>query len=268
MIEQKNNDFCLPPLVGHRGASHRAPENTLPSFRLAWQEGAEGIEGDFWLTADGRIVCLHDPETARTAPGRPVLDVRSCRYADLRGYDVGEWKSPEFAGAVIPTIEEVLAQMIEGGMLYVEIKQDTPAIVTTLLELVGQSPVRLEQITLIAFSPEIVRQAKHLAPGMRVLLLYDLEDPATSLSTDALLALACSTGADGLGLGNSRKIDAQLVQKMRGLQLEFHVWTVNRVEDAMRLLQLGVDSITTDRPQGLRREMLAQLRQGKVKNLG
>src|SRR5688500_13124508 len=47
-------------IVAHRGASHDAPENTLASFRLAWEQGADAIEGDFRLTRDGEIVCIHD----------------------------------------------------------------------------------------------------------------------------------------------------------------------------------------------------------------
>jgi glycerophosphoryl diester phosphodiesterase len=56
-----------PFLVAHRGASHDAPENTLPAFELAWKQGADAIEGDFHLTADGKIVCVHD-RSSRTAP--------------------------------------------------------------------------------------------------------------------------------------------------------------------------------------------------------
>ena len=52
--------------VAHRGASQEAPENTLASFRLAWEQGADAIEGDFYLTKDQRIVCLHDANTKRT----------------------------------------------------------------------------------------------------------------------------------------------------------------------------------------------------------
>ena len=60
--------FAGPPLlIAHRGASHEAPENTLAAFRLAWEQGADGIEGDFYLSKDGRIVCIHDKDTKRTA---------------------------------------------------------------------------------------------------------------------------------------------------------------------------------------------------------
>lgn len=71
--------FLLAPLsaepfiVAHRGASHDAPENTLAAFELAWEQGADAIEGDFHLTQDGHIVCLHDKDTKRTAGKKLVV---------------------------------------------------------------------------------------------------------------------------------------------------------------------------------------------------
>ena len=57
--------FAKPLIVAHRGASFEAPENTLPAFNLAWEQGADAIEGDFLLTKDGHIVCIHDRTTKR-----------------------------------------------------------------------------------------------------------------------------------------------------------------------------------------------------------
>jgi glycerophosphoryl diester phosphodiesterase len=261
--DKEKNAPAVPPLVAHRGASYAAPENTLASYRMAWREGADRIEGDFWLTADERIVCLHDPTTERTAPGQKVADVRSTPYAELRKYDVGRWKSRNFTGTAIPALEEILREMPEGTQIYIEIKQDTPRIVEVLLQVVAASPVSLDQVMLISFSAAIVRQVKETVPALRVLLLYDLEDPASEYgavsSLSELLALARSIKADGLGLGNSRLIDENLVRGIREAHLQFHVWTVNDVEDAFRYIALGVDSITTDRPAGLREEIVAGL---------
>jgi glycerophosphoryl diester phosphodiesterase len=253
----------LPALVAHRGASHYAPENTLPSYRLAWQEGAGIIEGDFWLTADNEIVCIHDPTTERTAPGQECVDVRDVTYPELQGYDVGSWKSEEFQGTKIPLLSEILAEMVEGTKIYIEIKQDTPKIIATLLETIGESPVVLAQVTLIAFSAEIVRMAKQLVPEMRVLLLYDLEevlDDAPVLTVDELVSLAVEIRADGVDLGSCPALDRDYFSKLRQAGLEIHVWTVNTVEDALRYIDLGVDSITTDRPQGLREEIAAHFK--------
>ena len=76
-------------IVAHRGASHDAPENTLAAFRLAWEKDADAIEGDFYLTRDQQIVCLHDETTERTAPGQTCLQVAESTREQLRTLDVG-----------------------------------------------------------------------------------------------------------------------------------------------------------------------------------
>ncbi len=249
----------LPLLVGHRGASYRAPENTMPSYHLAWKEGALCVEGDFWLTADERIVCLHDPTTGRTSPKQKILDVREAEYSEIVKYDVGAWKSPEYAGTTIPLLEEILQEMPEDGGIYIEIKQNTPRIVHVMLDIISASKIALSQVTLISFSSAILKQAGQIAPEMKSLLLYDHEEPDVDgtglLSADELVSLAKDVGAKGLDLGMSSKVDAELVRKMRDADLEFHVWTVNSLEDALHYIELGVDSLTTDRPQGLREEL-------------
>ena len=83
-------------LVAHRGASHEAPENTIASFQLAWEQGADAIEADFYLTADRRIACIHDSSTERVSEAK--LPVAKTSLAELKQLDVGSWKGPQFAG--------------------------------------------------------------------------------------------------------------------------------------------------------------------------
>ena len=64
----------LPLIVAHRGASHDAPENTLAAFNLAWKQGADGIEGDFFLSQDGHLVCIHDKDTTRFTGKKLVVN--------------------------------------------------------------------------------------------------------------------------------------------------------------------------------------------------
>src|SRR5512133_60470 len=109
-----------PLLIAHRGASREAPENTLAAFDLAWQQGADGIEADFRLTADGRIVCLHDATTGRTA--NLDLVVADSSFAELQQLDVGSWKGTRWQGERIPTLEEVLARLPLGKRLFIELK--------------------------------------------------------------------------------------------------------------------------------------------------
>ncbi|MCB9949963.1 MAG: hypothetical protein H6824_03175 [Planctomycetaceae bacterium] len=96
-------------IVAHRGASYDAPENTLPAFKLAWEKGADAIEGDFYLTKDQQIVCIHDKDTKRTGKNQPVLTVAESTLAELRKVDVGSWKDAKYKETFIPTIQEVLA---------------------------------------------------------------------------------------------------------------------------------------------------------------
>jgi glycerophosphoryl diester phosphodiesterase len=82
---------AAPKLIAHRGASQAAPENTLAAFRLAWKEGADGIEGDFRLSKDGKIVCIHDADTKRANGAKFVVADTDSHV--LRKLDVGKWKA-------------------------------------------------------------------------------------------------------------------------------------------------------------------------------
>lgn len=99
-------------ITAHRGASYDAPENTLAAINLAWEQGADAIEADFYLTRDGQIVAFHDRTAKRT--GGVDRAVESMTLAELKQLDVGSWKSAAFAGEPVPTFVEVLANIPAG----------------------------------------------------------------------------------------------------------------------------------------------------------
>src|SRR5262245_57354057 len=121
-------------IIAHRGSSFLAPENTRGAMELAWQEGADAIEGDFRLTRDGQIVCIHDASLKRTTG----VDrrVEKCDLAELQSFDAGSWKGPQFAGERIPTLTEILATVPDGKRIYVEVKCG-PEIVEPLYDVVN-----------------------------------------------------------------------------------------------------------------------------------
>lgn len=94
-----------PLIFAHRGANTDAPENTIAAFRLARQQGADGIELDVKLTGDGQVVVLHDQTLDRTSDGHGPL--RSLRLAEVKKLDAGSWFDWAFAGERIPTLAEV-----------------------------------------------------------------------------------------------------------------------------------------------------------------
>src|SRR5512138_1617646 len=108
-----------PLVLGHRGASADAPENTLAAFRLALAQGADGVELDVWRCATGEVVVAHDEDARRVAG--VDLRIRDAPLAALRALDVGAWKGDRFGGERIPLLAEVL-EALPGAVVNVELK--------------------------------------------------------------------------------------------------------------------------------------------------
>ncbi|MBI1311641.1 glycerophosphodiester phosphodiesterase [bacterium] len=248
-------------IVAHRGASYDAPENTLAAFRLAWEQNADAIEGDFYLTRDQQIVCIHDRTTKRVAPQQPERNVAESTFEELRTLDVGTWKSPRFANERIPTLAEVLATVPQGRQIFVEIKCG-PEILPVLAPQLAAPTLKPEQITIICFNEDVVTQARTLMPQYRAnwLTSYRQKSEASpwTPSIDNVLNTLSRTRATGLGSnGNLKVIDARFVEQVHRAGFGFHVWTINDPESVRTLRSLGAESITTDRP-ALIRDALAE----------
>lgn len=250
----------LPELVAHRGASHDAPENTLPAFELAWKQGADAIEGDFFLTSDGKIICTHDKTTERLTNGTDNRKVAECTFDELRQLDVGVWKGEQWKGVRMPSLEEVLATIPEGKKLLIEIKCG-PEIVPALKAAVSDWDA--EQLRIISFNSEVIAACRKVLPDIKAYWLTGYgEEPKGSgewrPTFDSVMKTLHETMANGLDSHAHDIVDDKLVQKLRAADLEFHVWTVDDPAVAARFTELGVDSITTNRPEWLRKQLTAQ----------
>jgi glycerophosphoryl diester phosphodiesterase len=109
-------------VIGHRGAAAYAPENTLASFRMAQDMGADWFELDVHLTKDGQVIVIHDEKVDRTTNGHG--EVRDMTLAQLRELDAGSKKDPKFAGEKLPTLAEALDLGRTKTGVYLEIKND------------------------------------------------------------------------------------------------------------------------------------------------
>ncbi|WP_237226017.1 glycerophosphodiester phosphodiesterase [Rubinisphaera sp. JC750] len=248
-------------IVAHRGASHDAPENTLAAFELAWEQGADAIEGDFYLSSDGEIVCIHDKTTKRVSPNQPELTVAKATAAELRQLDVGSWKNPKYAGEKVPTLKEVLACIPDGKRIFVEVKCG-PEIVPTLQKQLAASGLKDNQIVIIAFDRNVVTECRKTMPQYKCSWLTSYKQNGSqetwTPTADAVADTLQATNATGLGThGNLQVIDEDFVKTVRDAGKEFHVWTVNDLDAAKRFVELGVDSITTDRPAHIRQALPA-----------
>ena len=238
--------IAKPFVVAHRGASHDAPENTLPAFELAWKQGADAIEGDFLLTKDNHIVCIHDGSTKRLADRNLV--VRGSTLKELRELDVGSHKNVSWEGTRIPTIAEVFATIPDGKKIFVEVKCG-PEIIPYLVKEIGKSKLKTEQVVLICFKQEVVQAFKKALPKNKAYWLSSFKkdkEGAWKPSLETVLATLKDTKADGLD--SHRDIPGEIARKIMKAGYEWHAWTVNDVATAKKLKALGIHSITTDRP--------------------
>lgn len=241
-----SHDFALPLIVGHRGASKKAPENTLPAFKLAWEQGVDAVEGDFRLTSDGKIVCFHDEDTEKIA-GKKIT-VQDATLDELKTLDVGKWKGAPWKGARIPTLAEVALTVPEGGKLYIEIKCG-PEILPVLFDEIEKSDLDDEQIVIVSFNEEVIRRLKVKKPNWKALWLavYDKKDQPV-LSGKKVLDLLESIRADGISTNASERIEESFVKSIAENGYEYHVWTIDDPAVAERFIALGALSITTNVP--------------------
>lgn len=246
-------------IVAHRGASYDAPENTLAAFRLAWQQASDGIEGDFYLTRDNEIVCIHDATTERTTEAD--LNVQSSDLGALRTLDAGKWKAARFAGEPIPTFEEVFETVPENGLFVIELKSKSE-IVPVLVEQIRRIQSRRDRscrLLVISFDAATVKAFKELMPDVTAHWLTgfdrDRNDGTWTPEAASVAATVRQCRADGVGMKAVRDVvDRAFVETLRrGGCAAFHVWTIDEPADARYFQSLGAEAITTNRPALIRR---------------
>lgn len=247
-------------IVAHRGASWDAPENTLASLRLAWEQQADAIEFDCFLSKDGRIVIIHDADTRRVAgvPGK----VAEQTFEQLRRLDVGRWKGERFAGERIPALEEALATVPAGKRAFIEVKCG-PEILPELERVLKASGLRPEQTVVISFSEEVVAAVKKRRPELPAYWVATLRTRGKNGAANGqprrvedIIATAQRLKADGVDLSADLEVlSAEYAARIRQAGLFLSVWTVNDAEQARQLIRRGVQSITTDRPGWLRQQL-------------
>jgi glycerophosphoryl diester phosphodiesterase len=246
--------------VAHRGESHDAPENTLAAIRLAWERGVDAVELDVHLTADRELVVIHDADTERVTGGRAKLVVAQHAAAELRKLDVGAWKGARCAGEHIPTLGEVLATLPRDPdkRLLIEVKVGPEATepLAAAIEAAGRPR---GQTAVISFNLETCRSVKKRLPAVKVYYLASFKrDDATGEVKPAVRDLvrdATDAKLDGLDVSYKGPVDAAFAKRVREAGLELHVWTVDHPADARRMVEAGVDGITTNRAAWMREQV-------------
>lgn len=233
----------IPPIIAHRGASGYAPENTLTAFQKARELGAEMIEFDVKLSADGEPVILHDDDVKRTTNSKGECQALS--LSDLKKLDAGRWYGKKFKGETIPTLTETIALMGEVGLsANIEIKpskgQAQETAVTVLSRVNEYWPESLPPPLFSSFDLEVLECLRTLSPDIHLgLLLYGWRDDWEELAEKFQCV---SVNINYQALNKSR------IEEIKASNYLLLVYVVNRKRRALKLLKLGVDAIFTDYP--------------------
>ena len=233
-------------IIGHRGASDDAPENTISSIKEAFMQGADGVEVDVRLTKDERVVCIHDKNTIRTTG--LSLEVKNTNYRELKNLDAGSWKGAAWKDELIPSLEEVLKEVPINKEIFIEIKTSLE-IIDPLISLVLSSKIMQKNITMISFNAEVIKEIKLRLPEVTCNLLTAF-DP--SYNEKDLPQLLKKIDADGVGVQNHAKLTKDFIEKIKNINKDVHVWTVNEGEKAKKYSLLGLSSITTNKPRHIK----------------
>ncbi|ANS66403.1 glycerophosphoryl diester phosphodiesterase [Streptomyces lincolnensis] len=261
-----------PQVVAHRGASEDAPEHTLAAYRKAIEDGADALECDVRLTADGHLVCVHDRRVNRTSNGRGA--VSALELADLAALDFGSWKTrdswrtrdeepdwehrPEDREETsVLTLERLLELVADAGRrveLAVETKHPTrwagqvEERLLVLLKRFGldspasaaESPVRI-----MSFSARSLHRVRAASPTLPTVYLMQFVSPRLRDGR-----LPAGVGIAGPSIRIVRNHPAY-IERLKRAGHQVHVWTVNEPEDVDLCLDLGVDAIITNRPSAV-----------------
>lgn len=248
-----------PQVVAHRGSSHVNAEHTLGAYVAALDEGADGLECDVRLTADGHLVCVHDRRVDRTTDARGTVSTMD--LADLNELDFAAWKNPwsDFDDEA-PEIDEetrrvlTLRRLLETVADYerpvevaIETKHPTryaglvERTLVALLDSFGwagaDSPARV-----MSFSLTALNRVKRLAPNLDTVLLVD-----HAYRWQVARNLVGQDWIVGPGIELLRE-NPRFGRRLRRTGRRVHVWTVNTAEDLELCVDLGVEAVITDRP--------------------
>ena len=234
-------------VIAHRGYSARAPENTLAALRLAVEAGADAVEFDLHVTADGEPVLFHDFTLERTSTGRGRLD--ALELDALRALDVGSWFRASFAGERVATLTEALELLARhrwpGGPIrrvYPEIKgwreDGDAARVVDVLRTTGWS----DAACVISLDWDVLERVRGHDRELQLGLVFD-----DDRLFDSALELAAGDGRTIVD-PDYRLLLArpERVREARDQDVDVACWTVNDVASARRLVDLGVRRLTTN----------------------
>lgn len=246
----------FPLIIGHRGASAYAPENTLAAFRMAIDAGADGVEFDVQLAKDGVPVVIHD-DTLRRTGLRPELvgDLTSHQLAKI---DAGSWFNakypnrarPEFTGEGVPTLSALLKLLKpSNGLIYIELKCDSETykpLAAAVCDVIRDAPM-LPRMIVKSFKLAAIPEVRHLLPNVQAAALFEPSIMTILRRRKHIIAMAREFGAQQISLHRSLAT-AKLTALAAQAQMPVTAWTADNHKWIERCRQRGIGALITNDP--------------------
>lgn len=236
-------------IIAHRGASAVAPENTLAAICMAWVQGADGVEVDVRLSADGVPVVVHD-ESIRKPDGNPGR-VGDLSLDLLRAYSLSD--KEKFQWEVIPTFAEAMGIVPQDKIFLVELKEG-PVSFFALEKVVTVNNINVDNWLFMSFFPKTLMAVRSIHPDWRCLLLVPEARECCGRSFEDFVDEALKNKFDGLGIARDWLNYPEEVKKVVKTGLVLSVWTVNDPAEMPDWIELGASFVTSDCPDKLRRQ--------------
>jgi glycerophosphoryl diester phosphodiesterase len=240
---------------GHRGAGGEAPENTLAAFKKGLEDGVNAIELDVHLTKDGELAVMHDPRLDRTSDGTGLI--KDFAMTDLKKLNAAaKYKGTVSYGVQpIPTLQEVYDLAGKKARLVIEIKVDEkgaryPGIEQKVVDLVRRNDA-VARTTVGSFDIDTMKEMQRLEPGIFRLTFistaYLGQASKNKQGPEQIAADLKAAGLQGVGVDKAF-LSAALVTALKGAGLQVGAWTVDDAAEMWKLVDLGVETITTNNP--------------------
>ena len=240
-------------LIAHRGESNDAPENTLPAYKMAVGRGF-GFECDVYLSKDGRVFTFHDRDLKRTTAGANTNKCADVTWNEISRLDVGgwgKWKGSKYQGTRPALLEEVLQLARDGRYIYVEVKPGPEIVPHIRRVFAAQNKATPKNTLFISFEKATCKALKEQMPEYKVYWITSSKHWETPgyppVTAKDVLAAMRETGADGVDCHfDPTVVTPEMVAEVRNAGYEFHVWTVDRLEDTEEAFRRGVQTVTTN----------------------
>ena len=233
--------------ISHRGESIDAPENSLAAFKLSLERNTDGMECDVHLTSDGKVIVAHDPTTARMGDRRLVI--AESKYQDLIKVNISG-AHEKYPDEHIPTLEEALQFLGKDREFYIELKPGSPDLVPATAKILEASGIPSRQLVIISFDKEMISLSKKIMPQYLALWLTGMP---SDMTWEKLLDELTAMHADGVdSSANESVLNADFIRHLHEHGMKVAVWTIDQPGQAKRFIDMGVDSITSNRAAKLR----------------